>query len=241
MPTAEPVLELDGLEVRYGVGRRPCARLSLTRRPRRDRRADRPERRRQVDDAPRDHGRRPGARRRDPARRTARSAGATPESIARAGVALVPGGTADLRRLHRRGEPPPRARRRGKRRGGDPLEQAIELFPILKEFRRRHGGHALGRPAAAAGDRPRARRRARGAAARRAVARPGAAGRGRRLRGAAPDPGARRHHPARRAARAAHRRARRPDARARRRRAAHDAHAGRRRRPGQDRRRLPRA
>ena len=66
------------------------------------------------------------------------------EAIARAGVALVPEG----RRIFydftveenlRLGL----AARRGNG-GGDPLETAYDLFPMLREFRRRHAGHLSG-------------------------------------------------------------------------------------------------
>jgi branched-chain amino acid transport system ATP-binding protein len=66
------------------------------------------------------------------------------EAIARAGVALVPEG----RRIFydftveenlRLGLA---ARRRNG--GGDPLETAYDLFPMLREFRRRHAGHLSG-------------------------------------------------------------------------------------------------
>jgi branched-chain amino acid transport system ATP-binding protein len=66
------------------------------------------------------------------------------ESIAQAGVALVPEG----RRIFydftveenlRLGLA---ARRRNG--GGDPLETAYDLFPMLREFRRRHAGHLSG-------------------------------------------------------------------------------------------------
>ena len=150
--------------------------VSLQRRPGRDRRADRPERRRQVDDAARDHGR---SSRRTPARSGcagARSRGRSPESIAQRGRRARARRPADLRRLHGRGEPATRAR--GQPRpatGGDPLARAYDLFPMLKEFRRRSGRRALGRTAAAAGDRAGARGRPGRAAARRAVARPRAA------------------------------------------------------------------
>ena len=60
---ADPALELAGLEIRYGaVARR--ARCQPARRAGRDRRPDRAERRRQVDDAARHHRSRPGSRRR---------------------------------------------------------------------------------------------------------------------------------------------------------------------------------
>ena len=87
---AEPALELREIEVRYG--RLPAVRnLSLERRPRRDRRPDRAQRRRQVDDAARDHGPRPARRRRDPAARRARCA-ASPRTARAPASALVPEG-----------------------------------------------------------------------------------------------------------------------------------------------------
>jgi branched-chain amino acid transport system ATP-binding protein len=67
------------------------------------------------------------------------------ESIAQAGVALVPEG----RRIFygftveenlRLGL----AARRRRNGGGDALDVAYDLFPILKEFRRRHAGHLSG-------------------------------------------------------------------------------------------------
>ena len=68
----------------------------------------------------------------------------SPEAIAHEGVALVPEGRrifADFTveenlRLGLAG------RRRGD--GGDPLEHAYDLFPVLKEFRRRHAGALSG-------------------------------------------------------------------------------------------------
>ena len=84
------VLELQGLEVRYGSvpavrGADPGGRRG------RDRRADRPERRREVDDAAHDHGPRPGARRRHrPSRRV--DPRAVAGAVARSGIALVPEG-----------------------------------------------------------------------------------------------------------------------------------------------------
>ena len=56
-------LAVDNLDVRYG-GVHAVRGLSFDGRARRDRRPDRPERRRQVVDAPRDHGARPRERQR---------------------------------------------------------------------------------------------------------------------------------------------------------------------------------
>ena len=68
----------------------------------------------------------------------------SPEAIAHDGVALVPEGRrifADFTveenlRLGLAG--------RRRRDGGDPLEHAYDLFPVLKEFRRRHAGALSG-------------------------------------------------------------------------------------------------
>ena len=103
------MLELGGLDValRRRRGRaRPLARG----RQRRDRRPDRAERRRQVDDAARDHGPRSGARRRDPARRALAARPRARERRAARHRARARG-AADLRRAHGRGEPPARPRR----------------------------------------------------------------------------------------------------------------------------------
>src|SRR4051812_34509091 len=66
------------------------------------------------------------------------------ESIAQAGVALVPEG----RRIFYEFTVEENLRlglaaRRGSGKG-DPLERAYELFPMLREFRRRHAGHLSG-------------------------------------------------------------------------------------------------
>ena len=74
----EPVLELDGTRGPLRHRRRPSATLRARGRPGRDRRPDRPERRRQVDDAARDHGRRAAVGRRDPAARPLAAAAALP-------------------------------------------------------------------------------------------------------------------------------------------------------------------
>ena len=85
-----PLLELAGLSVPYG-GVPALRALDLQIEPRRDRRADRAERRRQVDDAARDHGH--GAVARGEIRLAGASLrGRAPEKVARAGIALVPEG-----------------------------------------------------------------------------------------------------------------------------------------------------
>ena len=112
-----PSSSSTALEVRYGARRRPCATSSLTARARRDRRPDRPERRRQVDDAARDHGR---SSRSPAARSCLRGAPlrGQPEDVARAGIALVPEGRHIFAVADRRGEPAARPRRRGARSDG---------------------------------------------------------------------------------------------------------------------------
>jgi len=141
MPTAEPVLELDELEVRYG---------SVTAVRGIGLRVDRGEIVGLI--GPNGAGKSttlhaimgavpPAAGEIRLHGRTLRRR--TPESIAHAGVALVPEGrrifydftVEENLRLGLAG-------RRG--RGGDPLEHAFDLFPILKEYRRRHAGHLSG-------------------------------------------------------------------------------------------------
>ena len=80
------------------------------------RRPDRAERRGQVEDAARGHGRRPGRRRRGAPRRHSRSSAAARGHRAR-GRGARARGPAHLRRADRRGEPPARPRRPA-RRGG---------------------------------------------------------------------------------------------------------------------------
>ena len=113
-----PILELRAIEVRYGSV--PAVRgLSLELAPRRDRRADRAERRRQVDDAARDHAGRAARGRRDPAPRPPASRRARGRRALRRRARSR--GPPHLRRPDRRGEPAPRPRRaalaRGDRRG----------------------------------------------------------------------------------------------------------------------------
>jgi branched-chain amino acid transport system ATP-binding protein len=68
----------------------------------------------------------------------------SPEAIAQTGVALVPEG----RRIFAEFSVEENLRlglaARRTRNGGDPLEQAFELFPMLKEFRRRSAGALSG-------------------------------------------------------------------------------------------------
>jgi len=138
----EPVLELDGLEVRYGTVT-VVRELSL--------RADRGEIVGLI--GPNGAGKSttlhavmgllPAAA--GEIRIAGQSvAGRSPESIARAGVALVPEGrrifgdftVEENLRLGLAG-------RRGAN-GGDPLATAYELFPMLREFRRRTAGALSG-------------------------------------------------------------------------------------------------
>ena len=156
----EPVLELEGLEVRYGTVA-AVRDVSPAGRQGRDRRADRPERRRQVDDAARDHGRRPAARRRDPA---ARALAARPlagvDRPARASRSCPRAGgsspTSRSRRTCASGSP-----RAASATARDPLAPRVRPLPDAEGVPPPAGGRALGRPAAAARDRPGARGRAR--------------------------------------------------------------------------------
>ena len=128
------MLELAGLDVSYG-GVAAVRGLLARGRPRRDRRADRPERRGQVDDAARDHGPRAAGGGRHPARRPVAARPLAGADRARRHRARARG-PAHLRRADGRGEPPPRAlgppraRRRGRR-----STRRTTLFPIVAEFR----------------------------------------------------------------------------------------------------------
>ena len=77
-------LVVESLDVRYGAGARRSRSVAAGRSGR-DRRADRGQRRRQVVDAARDHGRRAGDGRRRPARRPSRCAAARPRMSRAAG------------------------------------------------------------------------------------------------------------------------------------------------------------
>ena len=195
----------------------------------RDRRADRAERRRQIDDAAHDRRTCAGALRRHPSPR-ASIIGRKPEAIARGGISLVPEGRrifAELtveenlrlglvaRRTHR-----VRPRRRVDRRA----------VPGRPRVSRASGRDALGRPAAATRDRTRAGRAAKRPPPRRTVARARPDNRRRRPGRARRDPRPRRHGAARRTACSAHRRPGRPDLRDDERRDQDDPHARRRRR-----------
>ena len=127
---------------RGSLRRGPCRARALARgRARRARRADRAERRRQVVDAPRDHGRGAGelgrrATRRPLARR------APHEDVARAGIALVPEGRRIFAELTV--EENLRLGLAGRRGRGGGFERVYELFPVVREFRRRSAGALSG-------------------------------------------------------------------------------------------------
>ena len=163
-PPSTPTMPDAGPRARRRRGalrqRRRRARRAAAGRRGRDRRPDRPERRGQVDHAPRDHGRRAAAR---PARSgyaAARCGGSAPSRSR----------TPASRSCRRAGGSSPSSRWRRTSASGSRLvagtaaairsRLAYDLFPVLKEFRRRKAGAPLGRPAAAARDRPRARGRA---------------------------------------------------------------------------------
>ena len=192
----------------------------------RDRRADRPERRREVVDAARDHGRRARSAAATCGSAGARSSAAAPRTSRAAGVALVPRAAASSRELtveENLGSASPRG---AAATAAARLARVYELFPIVHEFRTRQRGRALRRPAAAARDRARARRGARTSCcstSRRSGSRRRSSTSSSSARR---DPRARPRGAARRAARAADGRARRPHARARERRAAADARPG---------------
>ena len=135
-----------GVRARRRLRRRRGGPRSLVRgRARRDRRPDRAERRRQVDDLPRDHGIRPARGRARSCSPERRSSVARPEDVARSGVALVPEGRRIFAELTRRGEPPARARGPPQPRGGGAdIGAVFELFPVVREFRRRPAGALSG-------------------------------------------------------------------------------------------------
>ena len=181
--SAEPLLAVEGLDVRYGaIHALQGRRLEVARR--RDRDADRRERRGQDDAAARDLGpgarRAPGTIRFEGARRHRRAA---PEVLVALGISHVPEGRAHLREPHGAREPragrlPPRRRRERR----EDLERVLALFPRLRERLAQargtlSGGEqqmlAIGRALMA---------RAEAAAARRAVARARAAARAADLR-----------------------------------------------------------
>ena len=154
----------------------PSRRLDRGR-PRRGRRYPRLERRRQDQPAARRHG---------PVAAGVRCASCSTAWISRGcrrmsrnlrGLGYVPEGRRDLR--HDDGAREPRARRlrrrpaAGEDAGGD--RRDVRAVSDLARAGRRRRQHAERRPAADAGDRPRADVPARAAPARRAVARPGAA------------------------------------------------------------------
>ena len=103
---SEAMLEIAGLDVSYG-GVAAVRGVSIEVGTGRDRRPDRPERRRQVDDAARRHGARRCPPRRDPARRRVAARPLARAGRARGHLARA-GGAAHLRRADGRGESPPR-------------------------------------------------------------------------------------------------------------------------------------
>ncbi len=196
------VLGISELEVRYGTV--PAVRqLGFDVAPRRDRRADRAERRRQVDDAARDHGPRPASRAARSARRplAARPRAGDDRAARRRARARGP---PHLRRADRRREPPARARgaplargaRRRPRLGPQPLPGASPSSAAVMPARSPAGSSSSSRsharcsrgPSVLLLDEPSL----------------GLAPDRRRdgVRDARPDPRPRRHDPARRAARA---------------------------------------
>ena len=175
-----PMLEVAGLASRYG--RIPAlAGVDLHVGRRRAGGAGRRQRRRQDDAAARALGRAAGHARHasrfdgaDIARRARRA------SACGCGIVQVPEGRQVFGAADGRGQP---AARRLRARLARPRSTRVyALFPVLREKRPRAGRHAVGRPAADAGDRPRADGRAAAAAARRAEHGPGAAAGGRDLR-----------------------------------------------------------
>ena len=162
---------------------RGAARRRPRRRQGRDRDPDRRQRRRQVDPADDDLRQPAGAHGHDQARRRGHHAACRPTRSCAAAWRRSPEGRRIFPRMTRVREP---ADGRGHRRPG--------AFPARPRARLRHvpapgraaraaRRHAVGRRAADAGDRPRPDEPAAAAAARRAVARPGAADRAADLRG----------------------------------------------------------
>ena len=70
--------------------------------------------------------------------------GRAPEQVARSGVALVPEGRRIFGELTVEENLRLGLAARRTNGGGDPLETAYDLFPMLREFRRRHAGHLSG-------------------------------------------------------------------------------------------------
>ena len=151
-----PMLDVRGLEVRYG----PIVAaqdVHAAGRPRRDRRVAGRERRRQVELLNAVAGLVPAAAGRGHARRRARSQRRAPERIVRHGVALAPEGRRVFPRLTRRAAtcgsaPRSSADARRAERGARARARPV---PDPARAARPERGHALGRPAADARDRPR--------------------------------------------------------------------------------------
>ena len=148
---------VEGLDVRYG-GVAPSA-ASRSRSAGRDRRPDRPERRRQVVDAARDHGRSCRSRPATSCSAARRCVGRRPRTSRAAGSHSCPKGGASSpsspsRRTSASASPAAAARTACARRS----RGVYALFPVVEEFRAPPCGRALRRPAAAARDRAGARR-----------------------------------------------------------------------------------
>ena len=132
------------LDVRYG-GVQAVRGLSFEVAARRDRRPDRRERRRQVVDAARDHGRGAGRPAATCALGDVSLRGRRPEDVARSGVALVPEGRRIFAELTVEENLRLGLAARRTRGGADGVLRSVyELFPIVEEFRGRQAGALSG-------------------------------------------------------------------------------------------------
>ena len=214
---AEPLLAVEQLEVAYHRVVTAVQGVSLSVAQGSDRRAARHQRRRQDHDAARDLRASSASTTRASPRARIRYKGERienrpPHRVTALGIVLVPERSKVFENLsvaENLEATVPRPRPRARPRGEWPTS-VFEYFPRAGAAARARGGTALGRRAADAGDRLRARVRAGAAARRRAVARARAAGRrGADGVSAADPPDARHDRPARRAERAGRARCRR--------------------------------